>query len=268
MLRTARRAPASRASRTRPLPLVLALLLLGTGLVGAAPATALPATAPTVGASAAGTSSLQLGNPAAVSTQAAEFSDVPPDHSYYTEISWLAAAGIGTGYRDGEYKPLNPVTRQAVAGLFYRFSGSPAFTPWRQPKFSDVPTGHAAYTEISWLAYTGIGTGYSNGEFRPRTAVTRQSMAAFLYRLAGSPSYTPPSTPEFSDVPRGHTYYKAISWLADTGVDGGSTWLAGSSGADGGPGLSGCALDCGKLGAAPCAGSVANEVSGRTEPST
>jgi hypothetical protein len=183
------------SARTRRLPLVLALLLISTGLMNAAPATALPAA--TVGSG---------------------FSDVPTRHSYYTEITWLADNGIATGYSDGQFKPLNPVTRQAAAWFFYRFSGSPAFTPWRVPAFSDVPNRSSSVTPISWTAYTRVATGYSDGRFRPRDTVTRRQVAAFLYRLAGSPSYTPPSSPEFRDVSRTNRSYKVISWLADTGI--------------------------------------------------
>jgi hypothetical protein len=52
--------------------------------------------------------------------------------------------------------------------------------------FSDVPPGHAFEDEITWMADTGISTGYPDGTFRPGQAVTRQAMAAFMGRLADS----------------------------------------------------------------------------------
>lgn len=146
------------------------------------------------------------------------FSDVPSNYYYSTEISWLAETGITTGYADGEFKPLNPVTRRAMAAFLYRFSDEPPFNPFLVATFPDVPTSDYYYTEISWLAYTKITKGYSDGDYKPKNPVTRQAMAAFLYRLAGSPSYSPPSSPDFTDVPKDHYYYKEISWLADTGI--------------------------------------------------
>lgn len=43
-------------------------------------------------------------------------------------------------------------------------------------------------------------------------------MAAFFYRLAGSPSFRAPSTPTFRDVPRDNYYFKEIEWLAAQGI--------------------------------------------------
>ena len=86
-------------------------------------------------------------------------------------------------------------------------------------EFVDVASGHAFYREIRWLADQGITLGVGDGTaFDTRSPVERQHMAAFLYRLAGSPAYTPPATPQFSDVPRDHTFYKEISWLASKGI--------------------------------------------------
>ncbi|GAB2721942.1 hypothetical protein GCM10027038_20660 [Arthrobacter bambusae] len=48
--------------------------------------------------------------------------------------------------------------------------------------------------------------------------VNRDAMAAFMYRLAGSPDYTAPATSPFTDVPSGAQFYKEITWLADKGI--------------------------------------------------
>ncbi len=82
------------------------------------------------------------------------------------------------------------------------------------PFFTDVPAGAAFRAEITWLAQQRITTGYADGTFRPAPSVNRDAMAAFLYRAAGSPAYTPPSSSPFSDVPRTHPFYKEIAWVA------------------------------------------------------
>jgi hypothetical protein len=51
--------------------------------------------------------------------------------------------------------------------------------------FSDVPDSHPFHEDISWLADSGITTGFPDGTYRPGQPVTRQSMAAFMRRLAG-----------------------------------------------------------------------------------
>ena len=43
-------------------------------------------------------------------------------------------------------------------------------------------------------------------------------MAAYFYRMSGSPQYTAPSTPSFSDVPLNHPYYKEIEWMKAQGI--------------------------------------------------
>lgn len=84
--------------------------------------------------------------------------------------------------------------------------------------FSDVPRTSQFYNEISWLAAQGISTGYTDGTFRPLQPVNRDAMAAFLYRLAGSPAYTPPAASPFSDVSTSSQFYKEITWLASRGI--------------------------------------------------
>lgn len=88
----------------------------------------------------------------------------------------------------------------------------------RDPRFKDVPVGHQFYKEIGWLAERGITTGYPDGTFRPADGVERAAMAAFFYRLAGSPQYTAPSTSPFKDVHTSHQFYKEIAWMAEQGI--------------------------------------------------
>jgi subtilisin family serine protease len=146
------------------------------------------------------------------------FTDVPPRHSFFTETSWVATSGISTGYTDGTFRPRGTVSRDAMAAFMYRLSGQPAFTPPATSPFSDVSTRHPFYREITWLAASGVTTGYPDGTFRPKESVNRDAMAAFLYRLAGRPSFTPPTASPFSDVSTRHPFYREITWLAEQGI--------------------------------------------------
>ncbi len=145
------------------------------------------------------------------------FSDVSKSHTFYSDIKWLFRNGIAGGYDDGTFQPGSPVTRQAVASFIYKFAGSPAFTAPATPTFSDVPTTHRFYTEIEWLAQSGIAGGYADGTFKPSGVVSRQAVASFLYKFAGSPAYTPAS-PSFTDLPSDHQFHTAVEWLASKSV--------------------------------------------------
>ncbi|MCT9624945.1 S-layer homology domain-containing protein [Pseudarthrobacter equi] len=83
--------------------------------------------------------------------------------------------------------------------------------------FSDVATSNQFYKEISWLSNNQITTGYPDGTFRPLAQINRDAMAAFLYRLSGSPA-VPANAPTFSDVGPGNPFYNEIRWLASTGI--------------------------------------------------
>lgn len=93
--------------------------------------------------------------------------------------------------------------------------------PLNEP-FSDVDQGSAFYKEISWMYAQGITNGSSQPDgsvlYSPSANISREAMAAFLYRFAGSPAYTPPATSPFSDVSTMHVLYREIAWLYDKGV--------------------------------------------------
>jgi hypothetical protein len=146
------------------------------------------------------------------------FGDVATGNQFINEITWLASTGISTGYPDGTFRPLASVNRDAMAAFLYRFAGSPAFTPPGVSPFRDVPTTSQFYKEITWLASTGVTTGYPDRTFRPLTPVNRDAMAAFLYRFAESPAFSAPGTSPFVDVPTNSQFYKEITWLRSTGI--------------------------------------------------
>ena len=85
-------------------------------------------------------------------------------------------------------------------------------------RFSDVPDNHPFAVEIAWLVAHGIANGYPDGTFRPGETISREAMAAFLYRASGSPAFTPPATSPFTDVTTAHPFYREITWLRATGI--------------------------------------------------
>lgn len=84
-------------------------------------------------------------------------------------------------------------------------------------RYVDVRYDHPFNPDIEWLAENEITLGDTWRMFRPRDSVTRQEMAAFLYRLAGEPSGPFPN-PGFSDLKSSNSFFKAISWLVASGT--------------------------------------------------
>lgn len=147
------------------------------------------------------------------------FTDVTPQTKFYKEIMWIADRKINVGYSDGTFRPLATTNRDSMALYLYRYAGSPSYTPPAVSKFSDVPVSSPYYKAISWGVSKGINAGYTDGTFRPTQSISRESMALYLYRMAGSPAYTPPAVSKFSDVPVSSSYYKAISWGVSQGIN-------------------------------------------------
>ena len=145
-------------------------------------------------------------------TVRARFTDVSDANTATPDIDWLAERRITRGYPGGTFHPGEDTERGAAAAFFYRLAGSPAYTPPQQSPFTDVPTNHPFYKEIAWMHQAGITTGWADGTFRPHEAATREAMAAFFYRAAGSPAYTPPEKSPFEDVPTSARFYREITW--------------------------------------------------------
>ena len=111
------------------------------------------------------------------------FTDVKEGDPFYKEIIWFQQQGITTGWPDKTFRPHDPVSREAVAAFFYRYSGKPPVEVQNAP-FKDVPEQNMFYREIAWLHDSKITTGWDDGTFRPHESISREAMAAFLYRYA------------------------------------------------------------------------------------
>ena len=166
-----------------------------------------------------------------------DFIDVAPDSPFLDDINWLRDSGIALGWvmPDGgsEFRPGAPITREAMAAFLFRSAqmaeGSVCtlwpcatdFEPPDVPTFADVSADNVFYREIEWLAATGIASGWElpdgTFEFRPGTNVTREAMAAYLFRAAGSPGVDSESD-MFTDVTEANRFFTEINWLAQVGI--------------------------------------------------
>lgn len=123
------------------------------------------------------------GSPAFTPPAVSPFRDVTPGSPFYREITWAAAQGITTGYADGTFRPGQPIARDAMAAFLYRAAGSPAHTPPPATALRDVtPSSTIFYAEITWVLEQRIATGWGDGTYRPTEPISREAMAAFVYR--------------------------------------------------------------------------------------
>jgi D-alanyl-D-alanine carboxypeptidase len=94
------------------------------------------------------------------------------------DVNRLAAAGITGGCASGSFCPSAPVSREQMASFLARAFKLAEAT---SDRFDD-DGGSIHETDINRLAESGITGGCASGAFCPRAHVTREQMAAFLYR--------------------------------------------------------------------------------------
>ena len=82
--------------------------------------------------------------------------------------------------------------------------------------FYDVPNDAYYYEAVKWAAASGIAQGYGNGLFGPDDPCTRGQVVTFLWRAAGCPEPSAPSS--FSDVSQDAYYAKAVAWAVEAGI--------------------------------------------------
>jgi hypothetical protein len=110
------------------------------------------------------------------------FADVPSSHWAFKYIQKLKELGITTGCGSGQYCPEETVTRDQMAAFLVRARAGEDFSCSSEPYFTDVPSNHWAFDYIQKLKELGITTGYGDGGYGPGDSVTRDQMAAFLWR--------------------------------------------------------------------------------------
>ena len=114
------------------------------------------------------------------------FSDVSPDTWYTEAVAWAADQGLVTGYGNGRFGTDDPITREQLATILWRYAGSPEAAGG--PDFKDAAdlSGYAR-SAVSWAAVQGIVTGLNGNRFAPRDNATRAQVATMLMRYAALP---------------------------------------------------------------------------------
>ena len=115
------------------------------------------------------------------------FGDLTAAAWYHDGVHYCLENGLMRGVSGGKFLPDGSTTRAQLVTILWRLEGSPV--PVSAAGFSDVADG-AWHTEaVRWAAGCGVVKGYDNGRFGPDDAVTREQMAAILYRYAQHKGY-------------------------------------------------------------------------------
>lgn len=156
-----------------------------------------------------------------------KFTDVKLTDWFYDAVEYAYANGLFSGTSDTQFSPNASMTRGMFVTVLYRMSGSPNADA-ANVNYSDITDRSAYYaTPVSWAASNGIVTGYEDGTFAPNAQVTREQMAAIMYRYASwrSENVAADATkasafPDYSSV---SSYAKdALNWACDAGIISGS----------------------------------------------
>ena len=153
--------------------------------------------------------------PAAAAEPAAQFSDVSPDAWYAEAVEYVRNHGIMNGTSATIFNPNSTASRGQIAAILYRASGSPETSGGTD--FTDVADTAYYADAVRWASTYGIVTGYGDGTFRPNNPITRQQLAAILWRYAGSPAAE--SSVDYADEAAISAYAgTAVDWARDTGI--------------------------------------------------
>lgn len=125
-----------------------------------------------------GVSTCQRGKDCPIS----RFQDASANAWYHDGVHFCLQNGLMLGVTEDTFQPDAAITRGMIAAMLYRVEGQPAVSG--SNPFPDVKSGSYCDEATAWAAANGIVNGYESGEFRPSQTITRQEMAAILYRYA------------------------------------------------------------------------------------
>ena len=110
------------------------------------------------------------------------FEDVTIADWFYDDVMFVCGRGVMQGVSATRFGPHLTATRAMMATILWRMEGSPA--PTAEARFTDVRSGQWYSEAVAWTAQSGVYTGYADGSFRPNDSITREQLAAILYRYA------------------------------------------------------------------------------------
>ena len=126
----------------------------------------------------------------------AKFMDVPDESNWaHKGIDYAVSHGLFAGTSDNTFSPDDSMTRAMMVTVLWRFAGKP--TASGTNPFRDVPTNAYYYEPVLWAAANGVVSGVSADRFDPNGKITREQIAAIMYRYTDGQGY---DTSELADL--------------------------------------------------------------------
>lgn len=142
------------------------------------------------------------------------FGDVKTADWFYNDVKYVYEKGMMAGTAADVFAPNATTTRAMIVTILYRLEGSPAVTG--TSAFVDVPAGQWYTDAVNWAAANQIVKGTSATTFAPNDSITREQMAAILYRYAQYKGYDVTKKADlsgYSDNSQVSAYAKdALAW--------------------------------------------------------
>ena len=146
---------------------------------------------------------------------AGSFTDVRSTDWFSDAVSYVQERGLMSGTSAVRFSPNEPTTRAMLVTILYRAAGQPE--PTGQTSFVDVLARDYFANAVAWASENNIVTGYSRTRFGSNDPVSREQIAAILWRYAGSPNAD--SAERFSDNSQIASYaVNAVNWARQNGV--------------------------------------------------
>lgn len=112
------------------------------------------------------------------------FKDVPLDAWFASHVDLAVAAGYISGYEDGTFRPLEPISRQEVAAIVYRLEDLPEAPAGTLERFADADAIPAWSRDfVAAVVEAGLMRGYDDDTFRPEASITRAESVVTLDRI-------------------------------------------------------------------------------------
>ena len=148
-----------------------------------------------------------------------DFSDVNLRKWFYNEVNTALENGWFKGLTATKFGPDDGMTRAMLVQVLYRMSGSKAAST---AQFTDVADGKWYAEAIAWASENGIVNGFTDGRFQPDTLITRQQLAAILYRYDTYRGHTPQGSAAldgYADAASVESWAaEAMSWANGNGL--------------------------------------------------
>lgn len=149
------------------------------------------------------------------------FSDVAESAWYYTAVEFAWQNSLFAGATDTTFAPNAPMTRAMLVAVLWRMDGRPE-TGGTGTTFADVPDSQYYTQAVCWASENGIVAGMSETRFNPNGNVTREQIAAIIYRYARFKGYDTSGNADLSGFPDNGSvsdYARtALSWANAAGL--------------------------------------------------